>query len=425
MTHTKPDTELENYVSALGCEALKASRRLAVCTPEQKNAALLEMSYELARCQDEIVHVNQEEVEAARRRGLPAAMCDRLLLTEGRFRAMLNGLRDVAALPDPVGAELNTTVRPNGLVIKKVRVPLGVIAIIYESRPNVTADAASLCLKSSNAVILRGGSEALRTNTAIAQALTAGLVKSGLPAGAVQLVNTADREAVRALVQLDKYVNLVIPRGGEGLIRTVVELARVPVLKHYKGVCHVYVDESADLEMALRICENAKCQRPGVCNAMETLLVHEGAAARFLPGLGGLLGEKGVELRGDEAVRALIPWALPAEEQDWYAEYLDLILAVRIVPNVWAAIDHINTYGSQHTDAVVAEDEAVQRAFVEQVDSGVVCINASTRFNDGGEFGMGAEMGISTDKVHARGPVALEELTSYKYIVLGSGQVRN
>jgi glutamate-5-semialdehyde dehydrogenase len=306
----------------------------------------------------------------------------------------------------------------------KRRVPIGVIAIIYESRPNVTADTACLCLKTSNAVILRGGREAARSNAAIADAMIEGGVKRGMPEHSVQLVRTADREAVRELVRLEGRVDLVIPRGGEALIRAVTEAALVPVIKHYKGVCHVYVDESADQEMALRIVENAKCQRPATCNAMEKLLVHEKIAGVFLPRVAARLFDRGVELRGDEASCRVVPQMKPATEEDWHAEYLDLILAVRVVPSVSAAVEHINRYGSRHSDAIVAASEEAQKVFADGVDSAAVYLNASTRFTDGGEFGMGAEIGISTDKLHARGPMGLEELTTYKYVVYGNGQLR-
>jgi glutamate-5-semialdehyde dehydrogenase len=309
-------------------------------------------------------------------------------------------------------------------VIQKVRVPIGVVAIVYESRPNVTADAAALCFKTSNAVILRGGSEAQHSNRAITEALVAGGRRRGLPEHAIQLVATTDREAVRELVRLDGLVDVVIPRGGEGLIRAVAEMSLVPVIKHYKGVCHVYVDASADLEMAVRVCENAKCQRPATCNAMEKLLVHEAVAPAFLPRVAAVLQARGVELRGDAASRAIVPSIKPAAESDWTEEYLDLVLAVKVVPGVREAIEHVNRYGSRHSDAIVAADEKAQRAFTEEVDSAAVYVNASTRFTDGGEFGLGAEIGISTDKLHARGPMGLEELTTYKYVILGNGQLR-
>jgi glutamate-5-semialdehyde dehydrogenase len=330
----------------------------------------------------------------------------------------------VAALKDPVGAKISKWVRPNGLEIIKVRVPIGVIAIIYESRPNVTADAAVLCIKTSNAVILRGGSEAIHSNLAIAQALQAGGQKKGLPEHSIQLVETTDRDAVRELVQMEGRVDLAIPRGGEGLIRSVAEQARVPVIKHYKGVCYIYVDEAANPEMALSIVENAKCQRPGVCNAAEHVVVHEKIAPAFLPRLAEKLQGRKVELRGDDPARAIVSSMKAATEEDWSTEYLDLILGVKVAPTAEAAIAHINRHGSHHSDAIVTENEALGRKFTQEVDSATVYVNASTRFTDGGEFGMGAEIGISTDKLHARGPMGLEELTTYKFVILGKGQIR-
>lgn len=409
----------------LGNRAVAASRELARLTARKKNSILQAMADELEARRDAIKAANAADVAAARAVGMTVALIDRLMLTDSRINAMAKDLREVSGLKDPVGGVISRWIRPNGLEIVKVRVPIGVIAMIYEARPNVTADAAGLCFKAANAVILRGGKESMQSNMAIVEALRAGGLKKGMPENAIQLVATTDREAVRELVQLEGKVDVVIPRGGEGLIRAVVEQARVPVIKHYKGVCHTYVDASADLEMALKICENAKCQRPGVCNAMETLLVHSEIAAKFLPMVAEALGkEGGVELRGDEAARAIVPSMKPAVEDDWYAEYLDLILAVRVVPSVKAAVDHINTYGSNHSDAIVAADAAVQKAFTQDVNSAAVYVNASTRFTDGGEFGMGAEIGISTDKLHARGPMGLEELTTYKYVVHGTGQIR-
>ena len=408
----------------IGKQAVAASRELLLLTARRKNTILGLMADELEARHDLVTEANARDLASGKGAGLSDAMLDRLTLTESRFASMVKGLREVAALKDPIGSNISRWLRPNGLEIVKRRVPIGVIGIIYESRPNVTADAAALCIKTANAIILRGGKEAIHSNTAIAEALTAGGMQKGLPAHAVQLIRTTDREAVRELVQMEDYVDLVIPRGGEALIRAVTAQARVPVIKHYKGVCHTYVDESADLSQALNIAENAKCQRPGVCNAMETLLVHEGIAAAFLPDVAKRLGEKGVELRGDDRAREIVPTMAVAREEDWYAEYLDLILAVRVVPSVKAAIEHINHYGSHHSDAIVAADEAARKAFSQEVDSATVYINASTRFTDGGEFGMGAEIGISTDKIHARGPMALDELTTYKYVIHGTGQVR-
>jgi glutamate-5-semialdehyde dehydrogenase len=416
---------LHEDMVAMGNRAVAASRELARLTARKKNTILQAMADEIETSREALKEANARDVVAAKAAGLTNAMIDRLTLNDSRINAMAKGLRDVAGLKDPVGTNISRWIRPNGLEILKVRVPIGVIAIIFEARPNVTADAAGLCFKTANAVILRGGKEALLSNLAIVEALKAGGKKKGLPEHAIQLVSTTDRDAVRELVQLEGKVDLAIPRGGESLIRAVVEQARVPVIKHYKGVCHIYVDAAADLDMALRICENAKCQRPGVCNAMETLLVHQDVAAAFLPQVVKRLGaELKVELRGDEGARAVAPTLLPATEEDWHAEYLDLILAVRVVPSVQAAIEHINTYGSNHSDAIISNSAEAQKQFAQDVGSAAVYINASTRFTDGGEFGMGAEIGISTDKLHARGPMGLEELTTYKYVVRGSGQVR-
>lgn len=383
------------------------------------------MADELDAQRETIQSENKKDVDAARKAGLSPAMLDRLELTEDRLESMIRGLRDVVALKDPSGGEISTWIRPNGLEIKKVRVPIGVIGIIYESRPNVTADAMSLCFKTANAVILRGGSEAIHSNRAIAKALQEGGLKKGMPEYAVQLIQTTDRKAVMALLKMDRFVDLIIPRGGEGLIRVVSENSRIPVIKHYKGVCHVYVDEAAEMDMALKIVENGKTQRPGVCNAVETVLVHEKIAADFIPAMSRQLTAQGVELRGDPASCMLDSEIKEANEDDWHAEYLDLILAVRIVPSVSAAIEHINEYGSRHSDAIISGNEAAQKQFCAEVDSATVYVNASTRFTDGMEFGMGAEIGISTDKLHARGPMGLEELLTYKYVITGKGQIKN
>jgi glutamate-5-semialdehyde dehydrogenase len=382
------------------------------------------MAEELDARRAAIKEANQADMEAGRAAGLSQALLDRLLLNDARIDAMIKGIRDIVVLKDPVGERISKWLRPNGLEIHKVRVPIGVIAIIYESRPNVTCDSSVLCFKTSNAVIMRGGKEAAHSNAVIAAALQEGGAKKGLPDHAIQLVATPDRDAIRLLVQMVGKVDLAIPRGGEGLINAVTEHARIPVIKHYKGVCHVYVDEEAELKMALDIIDNAKCQRPGVCNAAETLLVHRNIAAAFLPMMAERLGGKGVALRGDEAARAVVPAMAAATEEDWHTEYLDLILAVRVVDSLDAAIDHIETYGSHHSDAIVTENEATAKAFTQQVDSAAVYVNASTRFTDGAEFGMGAEIGISTDKLHARGPMGLEELTTYKFVVHGTGQIR-
>ena len=415
---------LHDDMIQMGDRAVAAARALALLSSRKKNSFLEAMAAELDAQRAALKQANALDMEAGRKAGLSSAMLDRLQLTDARIDAMIKGIRDVVALKDPVGQCISRWMRPNGLEIKKIRVPIGVIAIIYESRPNVTADAAVLCLKASNAVILRGGSEAVHSNRAIADALQNGGAKKGLPEHCIQLVATTDRDAVRELVQLEGRVDLAIPRGGEGLIRAVVEQAYVPVIKHYKGVCHVYVDASADFPMALDIIENAKCQRPGVCNAIEKVLIHEKIAAVFLPQMAARLASRKVELRGSDAARAIVPAMKPATEADWFEEYLDLILTVGLVKDVHAAAAHINHFGSHHSDAIVAADEAAQKAFTDEVDSATVYVNASTRFTDGGEFGMGAEIGISTDKLHARGPMALEELTTYKYVIFGNGQLR-
>jgi glutamate-5-semialdehyde dehydrogenase len=421
---------LKEQMTLLGRQARSASRELARLTPAQKNDCLRAMADALEADCAALLEANAVDMAAGRQSGLAPAMLDRLRLDEKRVAAMARGLREVADLPDPTGRVLNERVRPNGLRLQKVATPIGVIVIIFESRPNVTADAASLCFKSGNATILRGGREALHSNEAIARCMIAAARKTlpEFPLHAIQVVPTTDRDAIRELLSLTQYVDLCIPRGGEGLIRAVMECSRVPVIKHYKGVCHVYVDESADFKMAERIVINAKTQRPGVCNAMEKLLVDRKIAADFLPSMGRHLAEKKVELRADpaalEVLKPAVPGVKPATEQDWSAEYLDLILAVRVVNGVQEAIDHINKYGSAHTDTIVTANESHARAFLNQVDSASVFWNASTRFADGGEFGMGAEIGISTDKIGARGPMGLEELTTYKWMGFGSGQVR-
>ncbi len=415
---------LHDEMVAMGDRAVVAARALAQLSAKRKNTILEAMAAELDARRSALKEANARDMEAGRAAGLSAALLDRLLLNDARIDAMIKGVRAVVSLKDPVGQKISTWVRPNGLEILKVRVPIGVIAIIYESRPNVTADAAVLCFKTSNAVILRGGKEAMHSNQAIADALQAGGATKGLPPHSIQLIGTTDREAIRELVQLEGRVDLAIPRGGEGLIRAVTEHARVPVIKHYKGICAVYVHTSAQPAMALAIIENAKCQRPGVCNAIETVLVDQEIAPAFLPAMAALLGKKKVELRGDPAARALVPAMKAATEQDWETEFLDLILAVKVVPGLQEAIDHINAHGSHHSDAIIADDEAAQREFTQQVDSATVYVNASTRFTDGGEFGLGAEIGISTDKLHARGPMGLEELTTYKFVIQGTGQTR-
>ena len=415
---------LHDTIRRIGDQALAASRKMANLSTKKKNAILNTMADAVDQQRDLIKEANAADLAAAQAGGLSTPMLDRLTLTDARIDSMIKGIREIALLPDPVGKKIWKRTRPNGLVIEKRRVPLGVIAIIYESRPNVTADTSVLCIKTSNAVILRGGKEAINSNLAIARALQEGGVSAGMPKNAIQLIETIDREAVRELVQLDDRVDVVIPRGGESLIRAVVENARVPVLKHYKGVCHVFVDASADLDKAIAIIENAKCQRPGVCNAMETLLVHKDVASAFLPMLGALAARRKVELRGCPETRAFLPTSKPATVEDWTKEYLDLILSVRVVKDLKTAISHINTYSSHHSDAIVTNDKRNAKKFLKEIDSAAVYVNASTRFTDGGEFGMGAEMGIRTDKLHARGPMGLEELTTYKYVVTGNGQIR-
>lgn len=416
--------DVKEQVLKIGADALAASRALAKLSTRKKNAILEAMADELDAQRAAIKAENARDLAAGKANGLSPAMLDRLALTDARIDGMIKGLRDVAVLNDPVGEEISTWNRPNGLEIKKVRVPIGVIGIIFESRPNVTCDAAALCFKTSNAVILRGGKEAIHSNMAIASAMRKGGEAKGMPANAIQLIPTTNREAVKVMCQMTDYLDLIIPRGGESLIKAVTEMAHVPVIKHYKGVCHTFIDASADLPMAWRIAENAKCQRPGVCNAMETLLVHQEIAKGFLPHMAEILTGRGVEIRGDETVCAMVENAKPATEADWYEEYLDLTLAVRVVADVDAAIAHINTYGSRHSDAIVTADDKAAKSFLAEVDSATVYVNASTRFTDGAEFGMGAEIGISTDKLHARGPMGLEELTTYKYLIMGKGQIR-
>lgn len=409
----------------MGDRAKRAARLLAGCDGRRRAEALEAMARRMESGKGGILEANGRDIEAARAEGLPAAMVDRLLLTPARFDAMVEGVRRVGSLPDPVGRVLAERVREDGLRIRKIAVPIGVILIIFESRPNVAADAAALCIRSGNAVILRGGSEALRAVRAIGAGIAAAMAEAGLPEGAVQVVPTRDRDAVRALLAMEDRIDVVIPRGGESLIRAVAESARMPVIKHYSGVCHVYVDREADIDMAEKIVVNAKCQRPGVCNAMETLLVHRDIAPRILPRLADRLRREGVELRADDRARVFAPDMLPAGPDDFGREFLDMILAVAVVDDLDAAIEHIARHGSGHSDAIVTADTEAADRFVREVDSSAVYVNASTRFTDGGEFGMGAEMGISTGKLHARGPVGLEELTSYKWVVHGAGHVRS
>ncbi|WP_031760186.1 glutamate-5-semialdehyde dehydrogenase, partial [Pseudomonas aeruginosa] len=402
-----------------------ASRLLARAATAQKNRALLAAADALDAARAELSHANEQDLAAGRANGLEPAMLDRLALTPARIDDMIEGLRQVATLPDPIGEIRDMRYVPSGIQIGKMRVPLGVVGIIYESRPNVTIDAASLCLKSGNATILRGGSEAIHSNQAIARCIQQGLAEAGLPAAAVQVVETTDRAAVGALISMPEYVDVIVPRGGKGLIERISREAKVPVIKHLDGICHVYIDVAADLDKAIRVADNAKTQRYAPCNTMETLLVHAGIAERVLPPLATIYREKGVELRGDAATRALLGAdVLEATEEDWRTEYNAPILSIRIVDGLDAAIEHINTYGSQHTDAIITENFSDARRFLAEVDSASVMVNASTRFADGFEYGLGAEIGISTDKLHARGPVGLEGLTSEKYVVFGDGHVR-
>jgi glutamate-5-semialdehyde dehydrogenase len=415
---------VEQYMQDLGRAARAASRQVAASSTAQRNAALLATCAALDASRAALAAANAEDLARGRERGLDAALLDRLELTPAAIDAMLTGLRQVAALADPVGSISDMNTMPSGIRVGRMRVPLGVIGIIYESRPNVTVEAASLCLKAGNATILRGGSEALASNAAIAACITRGLESAGLPAAAVQVVDTADRAAVGALITMPEYVDVIVPRGGKGLIERISQDARVPVIKHLDGVCHVYIDAGADHAMALEIAVNAKTQRYGTCNTMETLLVAAAEAATLLPQLAAAFAAKGVELRGCQRSCELLPAIVAATEQDWHEEYLAPILALRVVDDLDAAIAHINRYGSQHTDSIVTRDHGNAMRFLREVDSSSVMVNASTRFADGFEYGLGAEIGISTDKLHARGPVGLEGLTSRKYVVFGEGQVR-
>ena len=416
--------DIKNSIKQIAQNAVLAARNISRVTSAAKNNALLQMAVELDRKRDFLLAENAKDISKAKQSGLSLAMIDRLTLEKATIELMAQGLREVAALPDPVGKITSMWRRPNGLLVGRMRIPLGVIGIIYESRPNVTVDASALCLKSGNAVILRGGSEAINSNLAIASILQKVLRKSSLPAAAIQVIPLTDREAVSAMLQLDEYIDLIIPRGGEELIRAVVAQSKIPVIKHYKGVCHIFVDAQADMEMAVNICFNAKVQRPGVCNAMETLLVHKDIARKFLPRVAGKLQEAGVILRGCEKTRAILKNIEAATEDDWFAEYLDLILAIRVVENIDEAIAHIEKYGSLHTESIITNDYNNSQRFLNEVNSSTVLVNASTRFSDGFELGLGAEIGISTTKLHAFGPMGLEELTTTKFIIYGNGQVR-
>ncbi|MDG4595620.1 MAG: glutamate-5-semialdehyde dehydrogenase [Candidatus Contendobacter sp.] len=415
---------IDQYMTEVGQHARAASRIVGRAETRVKDAALLAIAAALEAAEETLRAENRLDMDAGRASGLDAALLDRLELTAKGVRAMAQGLREVAAQPDPVGEITGLKYRPSGIQVGQMRVPLGVVGIIYESRPNVTADAAALCLKAGNAAILRGGSEALHSNRAIAACIQQGLAAAGLPADAVQVIDTADRAAVGALIRMAEYVDVIVPRGGKSLIERISREARVPVIKHLDGVCHVYIDDRADLDKAVTVAYNAKTQRYGTCNTMETLLVAEGIADRVLPALGQMYRDAGVELRGCARTRDILPGVKVATEEDWTAEYLAPILAVRVVRDIDEAMDHIAVYGSAHTDAIVTEDYGRARRFLREVDSSSVMVNASTRFADGGEYGLGAEIGISTDKLHARGPVGVEGLTTQKFVVLGDGHIR-
>ena len=415
--------DVKTYMQTVGKQARLASRAIASADANQKNQALLAMAAAIRRDASKLLAANAHDMEAARAAGLDAALLDRLEINAKSVAAMAEGLEQIAALPDPVGEITDLKYRPSGIQVGKMRVPLGVIGIIYEARPNVTADAAGLCLKSGNAAILRGGSEAMLSNQAVAACVREGLLAAGLPEAVVQVLETTDRAAVGELITMQQYVDVIVPRGGKGLLERVMREARVPVIQHLHGVCHVYIDGAADIEKAIRIADNAKTSRYGTCNTMETLLVAASVADKVLPRLAAIYQAKNVELRGDDAARALVPMNA-ATEEDWVTEYLAPILSVRIVADLDAAIAHINTYGSQHTDAIVTEDYSRARRFLREVDSASVMVNASTRFADGFEYGLGAEIGTSTSKIHARGPVGLEGLTNQKWVVLGDGHIR-
>lgn len=416
--------DIKGYIRDAAREAKTAARSLAKISTTVKDRALIRMAETLEKRADEIILENKKDLEQGKGSGLNSAMLERLSLDKKRIGEMSKGLREVSALPDPVGEITKTWRRPNGMVVSKMRAPIGLIGIIYESRPNVTADAAALCIKSGNGVILRGGSEAINSNIIIARLLSGACEQEGISGRAITLIETTDREAVLELLRQEDYVDLVIPRGGEGLIRMVVENAKVPVIKHYKGVCHTYVDIDADLDKAENICFNAKVQRPATCNAMETLLVHQGIAERFLPKMIKRLREAGCEVRGCKKTIALIPDINEAHEEDWGREYLDLILNIKVVSDIDEAMSHISGYGSEHSDSIITESYTKAHRFLREVDSSAVFVNASTRLNDGYQFGLGAEIGISTTRIHARGPMGLEELTTTKFIVMGDGQIR-
>jgi glutamate-5-semialdehyde dehydrogenase len=416
--------DIQSYMVTVGKQARAASRLVAKADTATKNRALTLTAEAIERDAARLLTANALDLDAARAKKLDAPLIDRLTLTKKSIADMADGLRQIAQLPDPIGEISELKQQPSGIKVGRMRVPLGVIAIIYESRPNVTADAAGLCLKAGNACILRGGSEALHSNQAIAECVHAGLKAAGLPETAVQVIETTDRAAVGELLRMNEYVDIVVPRGGKSLIERVMQESRIPMIKHLDGVCHVYIDDQADIEKAIGIADNAKTQRLGTCNTMETLLVARGIADRVLPRLAKIYQDKGIELRGDESTRKLVPGIKGATEEDWYTEYLAPILAVRVVDDLEQAMEHIARYGSQHTDAIVTEDQQRANRFLREVDSSSVIVNASTRFADGYEYGLGAEIGISTDKLHARGPVGLEGLTSRKWVVYGEGQIR-
>jgi glutamate-5-semialdehyde dehydrogenase len=416
--------DIKQYVSDKAKKAKAASRALANISTELKNNALFKMAVGLEKEADKLIAANKNDLTAAEQKGLSKAMIDRLALNPDRIKAMADGLREVAVLPDPVGEVLRMWRRPNGMEVGRMRVPIGLIGIIYESRPNVTADSAALCLKSGNAVLLRGGSEAVHSNTAIVEVLSKAGAEAGIPEGAVSFIENPDRTCVMEMLKLNQFIDLIIPRGGEGLIRMVSENSTIPVIKHDKGICHVYVDSEADFKMAEEICFNAKVQRPGTCNAMETMLVHQDVAKTFLPAIIGRMKKAGVEIRGCEKTTAIVPDIKAATDKDWDTEYNDLILNVKVVESMEGAMEHIAAHGSQHSEAIVTNDYRNARRFQREVDASAVFVNASTRLNDGFEFGLGAEIGISTTRIHARGPMGLEELTSTKFIVFGNGQIR-
>ena len=416
--------EMSAVLEKMGQKARQAAEMLAVLPDSTKRTGLNAMADALISNETRIIDANKKDLDNARANGLSNAMIDRLTLNSSRIAGMADGLRTVALQNDPVGKILEKRTRPNGLEITKVSVPFGVIGIIYEARPNVTSDASGICLKAGNAVILRGGKEAFNSNMLLAEVLNTAAIEAGLPDGAVQFIPWSSREAVSLMLKMDQYIDIIIPRGGESLIRAVTAQATMPVLKHYKGVCHLFADKSCDQDMALEIIVNAKCQRPGVCNALETLLIHKDIAAEFAPRFAEVMAQNKVTLYGDETFCSLVPAAQPAADEDYFAEYLDLKLAVRIVDDVKAAVDHINHYGSRHSDGILSSSDSEIEYFTGHVDTSTVYVNASTRFTDGGEFGMGAEIGISTDKLHARGPMGADELTSYKYIVRGTGPIR-